>query len=158
MGQKKLETFEQGLAYASKYCSMQESTAKDMKNRLIKYGLEEGLADKVVKKLIEGDYINEERYALLYTRSKIRQSRWGKIKIKRMLIGKGIGIQYINDAFAQIDENEYRQVLQYLFEKKLSSLNVEDEYQKKYRLQYYLSSHGFENELIEEIFADNNLI
>lgn len=74
-----------------------------------------------------------------------------------MLMTKGIGVEYINNAFAQIDEQEYKQVLRYLFEKKLSSLKVNDEYQKRYRLQYFLSSHGFENELIDELFKNSTM-
>lgn len=157
MGQKKLETLEKAVEYAKRYCSLQESSAKDVKNKLLKYGLDSNSADKVIETLIAEDYINNERYALLYTRSKIRQSHWGKIKIKRMLLSKGISGECIKNAFSQIDEQEYKQVLQYLFEKKLSSLNVDDEYQKKYRLQYFLSSHGFETDLIEEIFAQYSL-
>ena len=36
-------------------------------------------------------------------------------------------------------------------------MTTKDEYQKKYQLKYYLSSHGFEDELIEEIFKNNNI-
>lgn len=157
MGQKRFETLEEGIDYAKRYCSLQESCAKDVKSHLLKYGMTVQQSEKIIDLLIDENYINHDRYAQLYTVSKIRQSRWGKIKIKRMLLAKGIEASCINSAFEQIDMEEYRNVLQYLFEKKLKSLQVEDEYQKKYRLKYFLTSHGFENDLIEEIFNQNNL-
>ncbi|MBO6118597.1 MAG: RecX family transcriptional regulator [Bacteroidales bacterium] len=157
MKQKNLNTFEQGLEYAKKYCSLQENSAKDVKDKLIKKGLDYKTSEKIVGRLIEEDYINEQRFADIYTRSKIRQSRWGRIKIKRMLMSKGISLKYINKSFAAINEEEYKQVLEHLFNKKLSSLKVEDNYQRKYRLQYFLTSHGFETELIEDLFKEYGL-
>ena len=157
MGQKRFETLEEGIDYAKRYCSLQESRAKDVKSNLLKYGMTVQQSEKIIDLLIDENYINHDRYAQLYTVSKIRQSRWGKIKIKRMLLAKGIEAPCINSAFEQIDMEEYRNVLQYLFEKQLKSLQVEDEYQKKYRLKYFLNSHGFENDLIEEILNQNNL-
>ena len=72
-----------------------------------------------------------------------------------MLLSMGIPVDCINKACSKIDEQQYKKVLEYLFTRKLSSLKVEDDYQRKYRLRYFLSSHGFENDLIEEVFSEN---
>lgn len=151
MSVQQLETIEQGYSYGKRYCSRRETPVKDMKNRLIERGLTETKANRIIKKLIEENYINEKRYATLYTQSKIRQNHWGKIKIKRMLMSKGIKLEYINEAFATFDQQEYLDILRNLFEKKLATINIDNTYQRKYRLEYYLSSHGFESDLIDEL-------
>lgn len=75
-----------------------------------------------------------------------------------MLIAKQIPIPYITKSFSQIDEEEYKEILYSLLDKKLGNIKTDDEYQRNYRLRYFLSSHGFENDLIEEAFKARNLI
>ncbi len=154
---KKTYTLEDAIGYAKRYCSMQETSRKDVKDKLLKLGLDNKAIEKIILQLIQEDYINEQRYAELYTRSKIKYNKWGRIKIKRMLLFKGIDIGDINFAFDQIDQQEYMKVLEHLFDKKLSSLSIEDEYQKKYRINYFLSSHGFEPNLIEQLFKSKGM-
>ena len=152
-----VSTFEDALQYAEKYCSLQERCPKDVRCKLRDKGISEEDAKKIVSKLIKTNFISEERYTELYVRRKIHQSHWGRIKIKNMLSAKQISKNTINKALAKIDEKEYREILNMLLQRKLNNIKTEDEYQKKYQLRYYLSSHGFENELIEECFEENNI-
>ncbi|MBQ7985401.1 MAG: regulatory protein RecX [Bacteroidales bacterium] len=155
MATKQLKSRQEGLEYARTYCAKQEKCRKEVRDKLVKQGLSKEDAVWVAEQLVKENYINEQRYADLYVQSKINQNRWGRIKIKRMLLSMGIPVDCINKACSKIDEQQYKKVLEYLFTRKLSSLKVEDDYQRKYRLRYFLSSHGFENDLIEEVFSEN---
>ncbi len=150
-------TTEQALQYAQKYCASLERCPKDVRCKLREKGIEEEQANKIIVKLIKGGYISEQRYAELYVKSKIHQNHWGRIKIRNMLTSKQIPRNFIQKAMQNIDEQEYKDILNMLLNKKLNNMTTKDEYQKKYQLKYYLSSHGFEDELIEEIFKNNNI-
>lgn len=150
-------TLEQAMGYARKYCALQERCPKDVKCKLNEKGLDDVEAMKIVNKLIKSNFISEQRYAELYVRSKIHQSHWGRIKIRNMLSMKQIPKTIISKALSSIDEQEYKEILESLMKKKLDNINTTDEYQRKYQLRYHLSSHGFENELIEELFEKNNI-
>lgn len=153
---KKFDTIEEAIKYATAYCSRQERALKDVKDKLVQGGLTDKQIKQVLQKLIREDYINEQRYADLYARSKVNQSKWGKIKIKRMLIAKGISISCINEALSKIDEKKYLQVVRELYERKINTIKVSDPYQKEYRIRYFLSSHGFENEIIDNLIKGND--
>lgn len=156
--EKKQYTIQQGLSYAMRYCSQQERTKKEVRDKLLKNGLEIKDTDRVITQLVKEDYISEQRYADLYVRSKLHQSHWGRIKIRNMLISKQIPVNCITKAFTQIDEQEYRELLMNLLDKKIQNIKTTDAYQRTYRLRYFLSSHGFENDLIEEAFRERDLL
>lgn len=150
-------TFERGLHYAIRMCVVQERTRKEVRDKLSKMGCEPKDIEKIINQITKEDYLSEQRYADLYVMSKIHQSRWGRIKIRNMLISKQVPVSCITKAFSLINEEEYREILTALLEKKIKTIKTDDEYQRKYRLRYYLSSHGFENDLIEEAFREKNL-
>ncbi len=147
----------EALEYAQKYCSSLERCPKDVRCKLRDKGVTEEDAKKIVNKLIKTGFISEERFTELYVRSKIHQNHWGRIKIRNMLTSKQIPKNLIQKALSKIDMEEYKEILDMLLNKKIRSISTQDEYQKKYQLRYYLSSHGFENELIEEAFENNNV-
>lgn len=158
MKDKRLYTIQQGIKYASQYCAKAERTQKEVKSNLLKYGLNENESDEVIITLIQEGFINEQRYADLFTRSKLHQNAWGKIKIRQMLKIKGISDNCINNTFKNIDDLEYEKTLQKLFEKKEKTLKSEKNiFKKKAKIQAYLLSHGFEMEMIYKTFEENNL-
>ncbi len=150
-------SMEEALEYAQKYCASLERCPKDVRCKLRDKGVSEEISKKIVSKLIKTGYISEERFTELYVRSKIHQNHWGRIKIRNMLTSKQLPKSLIQKSLAKIDMDEYKQILDMLLNKKINSISTTDEYQKKYQLRYYLSSHGFENELIEEAFENNNV-
>lgn len=159
MNNDQTQDYKRALTYAMRYCAKQERAIKDVRDKLMAQKIDSKTIEKIIHNLVEEDFLNQDRFAEIYVRSKIRQNHWGRIKIKRMLKLKGLDNDTINNALNRINLQEYRQIANELFVKKYNSLgSVTDNYQKKYRLQYYLSSHGYENDLIEQLFKENNLI
>jgi len=54
--------------------------------------------------LIEENYLNEERFAILFAGGKFRIKQWGRIKIKYELKQKQVSDYCIKKALAAIDE------------------------------------------------------
>ena len=102
---------------------------------------------------ITNKYWNEERFAEAYCQGKVRIKRWGKQKIKSGLIQKHVDSGIIKSALDLIDELDYSNALQSLFEKKSQELKSEkDPWLKKQKILRFLASRGFS---FEEI---NNLV
>ncbi|HEV2831398.1 MAG TPA: regulatory protein RecX, partial [Hanamia sp.] len=102
--------------------------------------------------LITENYLNEERFAILYAGSKFRMKQWGKNKIKQSLKFKQISDYCIKKALKEIDDEDYKNAFQKLAEQKLKTLKGERNiFIKKRKLQDFLLQKGFENELVIEM-------
>lgn len=102
--------------------------------------------------LITENYLNEERFAIMYAGGKFRMRQWGKNKITQSLKFKQISDYCIKKALKEIDENDYRKTFFKLAEKKLKSLKSEKNiFIKKRKLQDFLIRKGYEYQLIREV-------
>lgn len=141
-------------------CSKAEKCISDIQRKLDGWDLSPESTDWVVKELITQKFIDEERYARHYVRDKFRFNRWGRTKITFMLRGKKIPVSSIKSALAEIDGDEYFEVLKSLLSQKMKKIKFENEYDKKARLVRFAQGHGFEYDLInlavEEISSDEN--
>lgn len=150
MQQQKL-TPQQSFPKLKQYCAYQERCHSEVKEKLYSYGVYGNDAEDIIGKLIEEDYLNEERYAIHFAGGKFRMKQWGKVKIKYELRQKQVSDYCIKKALNSIDEKEYFLVLEKLKEQKLKTLKSEKNiFIKKRKLQDFLLQRGFENDLVRE--------
>ena len=71
-----------------KYCSYSEKCKSDIIKKLRQWKIFHD-HDEIINHLIDHNYINEERYALLYCMGKFNTRRWGKVKISNSPSTKG---------------------------------------------------------------------
>ena len=106
---------------------------------------------RLLAHLIEHNFLNEERFAQAFVSGKINIKRWGRVKIRQQLKQKKISDYSIQKAFSEIDESQYLSNLQQLAEKKWRTLGKEkDTYVSKMKVARFLSSKGYESDLIRE--------
>ena len=60
-------TKEQALQKAIHYCSYQERCHSEVKEKLYSFGLNKKEMEEILAKLIEENYLNEERFAIQFT-------------------------------------------------------------------------------------------
>ena len=145
---KKL-TADQALKNAKVYCSYQERNHKETKDRLFSYGLPKSDIEQILSRLIEEDYLNEERFAAAYARGKFRMKQWGRIKIRYELRQKQVSDYCIEKAMKEIDEEEYMKTLEKLMEEKMSELQSETNVlAKKKKATDFLLQKGYERDII----------
>ncbi len=134
------------------YCAYQERCEKEVTDRLLKWGITGEQIDFLIADLISNNFLNEERFADAFVSGKVRIKRWGRIKIKQHLKQKQISTYSLNKALANIDEDTYLQNIQYLAEKKKKDLRVKAEltWSDKSKIQRFLASKGYENDIIFE--------
>ena len=145
-------TPQQALPKLKQYCSYQERCHAEVKEKLFTYGVYKNDADEIISKLIEENYLNEERFALMFAGGKFRIKHWGKVKIKNELKQKGISDYCLKKALAAIDKDAYQKTLYKLAELKLKTLKSEKNiFIKKRKLQDHLLMKGYEADLVRII-------
>ncbi|MEO6719916.1 MAG: regulatory protein RecX [Ferruginibacter sp.] len=147
-------TPQQALSKIKNYCAYQERCHSEVKDKLYSYGLHKNDVDDILCKLIEENYLNEERFAILFAGGKFRIKQWGRIKIKYELKQKQVSDYCIKKALAAIDEADYLKTLDKLFQLQLKRLKGERNFFiKRRKLQDHLKMKGFENDLITRMIS-----
>ena len=152
MSWKQQLSLEQALQKARHYCAYQERCHSEVKEKLYGYGLRKNDVEEALSRLIEDNYLNEERFAIQFAGGRFRMKQWGKIKIRYELKQKQVGEYCIKKALASIDEGEYEKCIEKLAAAKLAGLKAEKNiFVKKAKLQSYLLQKGFEGNLVGNI-------
>lgn len=145
----------QALPKIKQYCAYQERCHSEVKDKLYSFGLAKNDVEEIIGKLIEANYLNEERFAIQFAGGRFRIKHWGKVKIKYELKQKQVSEYCIRKALSQIDQIDYIKTMVKLAEAKLKSLKGQKNIlRKKYQLHQYLKLKGYESDLINETLND----
>ena len=150
-------TKEEALQKLRHYCTYQERSHFEVKQKLRELGIKYGDQDEIVATLINEDYLNEERFAVQFAGGKFRMKEWGKKKIVFGLKEKRVSEFCIKKALASIDEEDYEKTLTRLAEEKYESLKGDQYLERKKKIIDYLIQKGYEYDLINKAvssFAD----
>jgi regulatory protein len=107
--------------------------------------------EQIIIKLMQENFLNEERFARNFVRGKFRIKKWGRHKIKQELKLREISSPIIKIAMTEIKESDYRSTLYALAEKKLALLTEKDKYKLKKKLSDHLLRKGYEASLVYEV-------
>ena len=135
------------LAKAQHYCAYQERCHQEVKNKLYELGCNTDTVNEVMVRLIETNFLNEERFAKAFAGGKFRTKKWGRLKIKRELTARKISDYCIKAAMKEIDDKDYWECLVQLIEKKLP---VKSYWKEQQKITTWLMGRGFELDLIKE--------
>ncbi|HEY8733432.1 MAG TPA: regulatory protein RecX [Puia sp.] len=140
------------------YCGYQERSHAEVKEKLYSLGLFRREVDELISRLIEEDYLNEERFARQFASGKSRIKGWGKLKIRNELKQKGISEFCIVKALNAIDNKEYTDGFKKLADKKWLALrNEKNNFVRRNKWQQFLLQRGFEHAMIKTwSFPDND--
>lgn len=144
-------TPQQSLPKIKQYCAYQERCHYEVKEKLYSFGLNKDEVEEAISKLIEDNYLNEERFAIHFAGGKFRIKQWGKIKIKYELKQKQVSEYCVKKALASIDDEDYIKTFEKLADTKLNGLKGEKNiFIKRKKLQDHLRMKGYESDLIND--------
>lgn len=132
----------------SALCAGSEHCESEIRTKLMQWGLSSDSADKIVDRLVDGNYINDVRYGKCFVRDKFRYNKWGRMKIKQALMQKGLSSQIIAGSLEEIEEQEYESVLLDLLRKKNASVTASTDFERRAKLMRFGAGRGFEPALI----------
>jgi regulatory protein len=141
-------------AKAENYCAYQERSQQEVRDKLYEWGQYPSEVENIISRLIESNFLNEERFAKAYATGKFRQNGWGRIKIKQGLKLKKVSEPLIKKALNSIDGDEYWQMLNKIIQKKEALIKEKDSFKRRYKLYQYALSRGFESDLIQETLGE----
>ena len=152
---KKL-TPEQAFQKARHYCGYQERSHTEVKEKLYSFGLWKTDVEILLSRLIEENYLNEERFAQQFAGGKFRMKQWGRIKIKHELKQKQVSEYCIKKAMKEIDEEEYMKVLLKLAAQKWKSVKGPgvNRFTKLGKTTAYLLQKGYEADLVKKALSE----
>jgi len=128
------------------YCAYQDRCTQEVRTKLAIFDMPDSEKEKIVKLLVDEGYLDDERYASTFVRSKIHLKKWGVNKIKMSLKMKGISDEIIGNALSEIDPEIYKDELIKVL--KAKKINESDPYKKKAKLAQYAIQKGYEPSLV----------
>lgn len=132
-------------------CAYQERCSFELEKKMIQWKMPADDRNALLAHLIEFNFLSEERFAEAYVSGKINIKKWGRIKIRQQLKLKHISEYSIKRAIDAVDNDVYWKNLKGLAEKKYASLSTQkDSYDKKVKVYRFLSSKGYETDLLRD--------
>ncbi len=126
------------------YCSTAEHCRAEITEKLQRWGIAYDAIERILNRLEQDKYIDEERFCRAFINDKYRFAKWGKVKIKQALQLKKISSITYYPLLNEIDEEEYLSILRDLLNSKRKSVRAENEYELNGKLMRFAFSRGFE--------------
>lgn len=134
----------EALSRVAAYCAASEHCRAEIAEKLQRWGIAYAAIDRILKRLEDEKYIDEERFCRAFIRDKYRFAKWGKMKIGQALQLKKISSAVYGPYLNEIDEDEYLSVLRDLLTSKRKSVRAENEFELNGKLMRFALSRGFE--------------
>ena len=145
---KKPLTPGEALNKAAAYCTLCERCISEVSAKLTAWGVPHGEQEKIIARLIDDKFIDEERYCRAFVNDKVKFNRWGRIKITAALREKHLPQEYIQEALENIDEEAYMQSLKEVIEIKRREFKGKDDFATQQKIIRHAASRGYEPSLI----------
>lgn len=138
----------EALNKASAYCTLCERCTSEVTSKLTQWGIEPSEQIKIIERLQQEGFIDEERYCRAFVNDKVRFNRWGRIKIRAALSEKRLPRELVSEAIENINEDEYMNALAEIISAKRRELKGKDDYAAQQKIMRHAASRGYEPSLI----------
>lgn len=135
---------------AEAYCATAEHCNAEVVTKLQQWGAQSEQIEDILLHLATQRYIDEARYCHAFTHDKVRYQGWGRIKVRAALFAKHLPSALINQAIADIDENEYFDVLKRVIDTKKRAINSKDPMAREKLIRFCLQ-RGFTYDEISDL-------
>jgi regulatory protein len=131
-------------------CAQAEHCEQEMRDKMKRWDVEPDAQDRVVGRLINERYIDNERYARAFVKDKIRYNKWGRRKVMQALWMKRIDDDIQHRVLDEIDDKEYTDVLIPLLKQKRKTIKAKSDYELNQKLVRFALSRGFDFSIIRQ--------
>lgn len=140
------------------FCAYQERCHDEVISKLYSLKMTSDEIDSIVVQLIEGNFLNETRFACSFARGKHRMKFWGKIRITNELKLRNISSTNITLALKEISDEEYENTFNQLSEKCWNSILEKNPLKKRKKFCDYLLRRGYESNFVYDKVKEMELI
>ena len=153
MKAKTIETFEEGYNAAIKRLSFKDFSKCEMISYLKKRGLSDDIAQAVLNKLLELNYVNDERLCNNICNYMKNEGIYSKRALKFKLLKKGFAKNLVSEQLSAIEIDEYQNAgkIFYAYIKKQRCIDEKT----KMKIIRHMASKGFSYNIIEQLLKEN---
>ncbi len=128
----------------------------EIRMKALKKGYSSELAETVIEKFQQKNYLNDEKFARKFANDKIRLNRWGPVKIKAKLSEKGIDYNLIEKVLDSLsDDLELSKIcVDLILKRRRHFIRESDEFKRKQKIAAYLQRKGFSFDSINRALPD----
>lgn len=141
-------TLNEALQKLMHFCAYRDRSQKEVEDKLNDMNMIPDAKENIIIRLMQEDFLNEERFARSFVRGKFRIKKWGRIKITQELKKRGISSPIIKLGLSEIEESNYIKTLYELAKKKLRLIKEPNSFKKKKKLADHLLRKGYESSLV----------
>ena len=147
---KKEITVQQAFQRLSALCAKGEHCQHDLLEKMRQWGMDEEAQAEVMARLVEGRYVDDERFARAFVSDKVRYNKWGRRKVEQALWLKHIGKSIILQVLDEVADEEYLSMLRPLLNQKRRTTKARSEYELNMKLIKFAVSRGFTMDIIKQ--------
>lgn len=143
---KKPDDIDHGYDYALFMLNLRMRTEAEMREKMLGRGYFPDVIEAVIKKLIEGRYINDEHYAEVFIESMKRYKYYGAYMMKKKLYEKKVPKEIMEAKLEELlTEEDEREIATRYVEKEFGKLSVvrKWDYEDKQKVMRRLLGRGF---------------
>jgi regulatory protein len=143
------EELKRAQACALRYLSYRDRSEFEVSARLGQKEFAKNIVRETIDWLTGLGYLNDERFALAWSRSRVSTKKFGEYRLRRELAAKGLKSETIEKAMRIVysESNEW-DLAQACAQKKLAHLKGVDPKSKSRRLAQFLQRKGFASETV----------
>ena len=158
MMQKKQISEAEALRKLGDLCARSEHCSGEMVEKLRKWGIAADAQERIIDKLIDYKYIDDERFTRSFVCDKIVFNKWGRRKIEQALWQKHIPQSISQPILDEIEPQEYLNVLRPLLKSKYLTIKAETDYERSMKLIKYAMGRGFTLDIIRLCIDDVTIV
>ncbi len=135
-------------------CAGTEHSGGEIRYKLSSWGVKSSDADEIIGILVKENFINDKRYTAAYIADKLRNNKWGRIKISSQLRLKGISDEIIRSSLNEVDDTQYIGMIREVIASYRKTVKAKNKYDLKGKLMRFGLSRGYESHLLYDILGD----
>ena len=147
---KKEMTEQEAYLRLTALCAQAEHCRQEMRDKMVRWGLDETVQERVVGRLVRERYVDDERYARAYVNDKVRYQKWGRRKIQQGLWTKRIDDDTQHRVLDEVSDEEYLAVLRPLLRQKRKTVKAQSDYELNQKLLRFALGRGFTFDIIRQ--------
>ncbi|MBQ8466369.1 MAG: RecX family transcriptional regulator [Prevotella sp.] len=148
--QVKEMTGQQAYQKLAALCARSEHCQQEMLDKMRQWGVDEEEQAKVMARLVEERYVDDERFTRAFVNDKVRYAKWGRRKIEQALWMKRIDEQLARTVLDEVPDEDYIAILRPALKQKRRSTKAASEYEMTMKLIKYALSRGFTMDVIKQ--------
>ena len=131
-------------------CAQAEHCQQEMRDKMNHWEMTPEVQERVIARLVNERYIDDERYARAFVKDKIRYNRWGRRKVQQGLWMKRIDDDIQQRVLDEVDDEEYLVVLKPLLAQKRKTTKAQNDYELNQKLVRFALGRGFTYDIIRQ--------